>query len=58
MIKNSQLARKLSKPSRTDENILENGRKKLDYYKVLTGIRWDYPRMKTNIKGCILFFFF
>ncbi|KAK0178946.1 hypothetical protein PV327_007783 [Microctonus hyperodae] len=44
---------KIVKPSTTDQKILELGRRKYDYYKVLTGIRWDYPAMKTAIKGFV-----
>ncbi|KAK0084011.1 hypothetical protein PV325_007784 [Microctonus aethiopoides] len=44
---------KIVKPSTTDQKILELGRRKYDYYKVLTGIRWDYPSMKTAVKGFV-----
>ncbi|XP_015124540.1 uncharacterized protein LOC107046439 isoform X2 [Diachasma alloeum] len=40
-------------PSVTDENTLENGRKKFEYYKNLTGIRWDHPMLKSLVKGYV-----
>ncbi|XP_014299988.2 meiosis-specific nuclear structural protein 1 [Microplitis demolitor] len=44
---------KATKPSNTDQKLLEHGRKKLEYYRILTGIRWDYPMLKTCTKGYV-----
>lgn len=49
----NKLKRKLMNPNRKDQEILERGKKKLNYYKVLSGIRWDYPELKNSIKGYI-----
>lgn len=35
--------------------IFLNYRRKFLLYKVLTGIRWDYEKLKETITGCILF---
>ncbi|XP_011304674.1 uncharacterized protein [Fopius arisanus] len=49
----NKIMSKCKMPSVTDENTLENGRKKFEYYKNLTGIRWDYPMLKNGIKGYV-----
>ncbi|XP_034937962.1 uncharacterized protein [Chelonus insularis] len=50
---NRELQSKLSKPSVADKNMLDGKRRVLDYYKTLTGVRWDYPNLKTAIKGYV-----
>ncbi|XP_063993504.1 uncharacterized protein LOC135171100 [Diachasmimorpha longicaudata] len=49
----NKIMSKCKVPSVTDENTLENGRKKFEYYKQLTGIRWDHPMLKTCVKGYV-----
>ncbi|KAF7989942.1 hypothetical protein HCN44_008616 [Aphidius gifuensis] len=49
----NKLKRKIMNPNRKDQEILERGKKKLNYYKVLSGIRWDYPELKNSVKGYI-----
>ncbi|XP_015595668.1 uncharacterized protein LOC107267953 [Cephus cinctus] len=40
-------------PSLRDIHTIETGRRKLDLYKELTGIRWDFTALKQNVKGYI-----
>ncbi|XP_074106036.1 uncharacterized protein LOC141531867 [Cotesia typhae] len=44
---------KARKTSMSDEKIFEEGRKKLNYYRILTNIKWDYQDVRTSIKGVI-----
>ncbi|XP_018398600.1 PREDICTED: uncharacterized protein LOC108776479 isoform X2 [Cyphomyrmex costatus] len=41
------------KPNLQDQQLLEQGRKKMKLYKDLTGIQWDYEAMKHNIQGYV-----
>jgi len=44
---------KFAKPNLQDQQVLEQGKKKLKLYKDLTKIQWDYEATKYDIKGYV-----
>ncbi|XP_012341680.2 uncharacterized protein LOC100865788 [Apis florea] len=45
---------KTCKRNLQDQELLDKGRRKFLLYKVLTGIRWDYEKLKETITGYVL----
>ncbi|XP_017761436.1 PREDICTED: uncharacterized protein LOC108551696 [Eufriesea mexicana] len=44
---------KICKRNLQDQKLLNQGRRKVSLYKELTGIRWDYEKLKENVAGYV-----